>query len=96
MKRKLLRLAACAGTAGLVGCTGQHVTAPSGIGHRTEAITFSVGPCFGFCPVYHASITPGGAVSFAGERHTAVIGDRQRNVGAGADRVPPRGVGPAA
>lgn len=42
-----------------------------------ETIAISVGPCFGFCPVYDSAIAPDGTVRFSGKRHTALIGDRQ-------------------
>jgi hypothetical protein len=45
-----------------------------------ETIAVSVGPCFGFCPVYTVSVTPNGGVRFTGERHTAVLGERERVV----------------
>lgn len=47
-----------------------------------ETIAISVGPCFGFCPVYEVAITPAGAVRFTGERHTAVLGSRERQADA--------------
>ena len=51
-----------------------------------EVFEYSVGPCMGFCPVYQARITPRGAVSFRGERHTAVLGKRDGRVGASGYR----------
>ncbi|TCP36048.1 hypothetical protein EV292_102639 [Sphingomonas sp. BK235] len=38
----------------------------------------SLGPCFGFCPVYDVTIDPKGKVVFDGQRHTQVIGRRER------------------
>lgn len=52
-----------------------------------ESVTVSVGPCFGFCPVYDATIASNGLVSFVGSRHTAVLGERRLNVGADAYRT---------
>ena len=70
-----LVLAACATGPGLGrGLTG--VASPP-----EETITVALGPCFGFCPVYEASIAPGGGVHFQGQRHTAVLGERTRDVG---------------
>ena len=69
-------LAACATTPG-----GQASTTPSTL---KEIVTVSVGPCFGLCPVYDVSVTPGGLVQFTGTRHTAVLGHRIREVGPGA------------
>lgn len=53
---------------------------------RGEAITLSRGPCFGFCPVYQVSVSPGGRVDFEGIRHTSVIGPRSRSAGKDAYR----------
>lgn len=53
---------------------------------RTETISWSVGPCFGFCPVYSVQVVPSGLVTFDGERHTAVLGRRSREAGPGAFR----------
>ena len=55
---------------------------PSAGPAAAETITLSVGPCFGFCPVYTVSISPAGAVGFNGERHTAVLGEKTRMVDA--------------
>ncbi|MBC3941161.1 DUF6438 domain-containing protein [Sphingomonas albertensis] len=43
-----------------------------------ETIAVSVGPCFGFCPVYDVVLSPNGDVHFSGKRHTAEVGDRDR------------------
>lgn len=68
-----------AATASLVSCAAQHARpdsqAPS---NRLASIRVSVGPCFGFCPVYSVSIGPDSEVTFSGERNTTVLGDRQR------------------
>lgn len=66
----------------LVGC-GQNPPPlmPGPPGLQADTITVAVGPCFGFCPVYQASIAPGGAVSFSGTRHTAILGERRRETG---------------
>lgn len=52
-------------------------------GAPKETISYSVGPCFGFCPVYSVSVTPAGHVVYKGERHTAVLGDKEAESGAG-------------
>lgn len=52
-----------------------------------ETITVAVGPCFGFCPVYATTVTPEGFIRFEGQRHTAVLGERTRNVGAATYRA---------
>lgn len=44
-----------------------------------ETIAYEVGPCFGFCPIYNASVTSTGSIAFEGIRHTATIG--QKTVG---------------
>jgi hypothetical protein len=45
-----------------------------------EKITVAAGPCFGFCPVYEASLAADGKVRFIGLRHTAFIGKRTGSV----------------
>jgi len=45
-----------------------------------ETISLAVGPCFGFCPVYSVSVAPDGAVRFEGERHTTVVGVKDKTV----------------
>jgi hypothetical protein len=52
-----------------------------------ETISYSVGPCFGFCPVYNVSVTPDGHVRFEGERHTATLGQQDKDGGAQAYRT---------
>lgn len=52
-----------------------------------ETVSYSVGPCFGFCPVYAVSVTPDGHVAFDGERHTATLGKQDRDGGAQAYRT---------
>jgi len=69
-----LALSACAGTVDR-----------SSVVHA-GSISVAVGPCFGFCPVYEATISSAGEVTFKGERHTAVLGERRRRLGAGAFR----------
>ncbi len=66
----LMPLGACVSTA-------QLVTNPPLAG-SPETITVSVGPCFGFCPVYDVMLSSNGAVHFSGKRHTAEVGDRDR------------------
>lgn len=41
-----------------------------------EIIQYTVGPCFGACPVYAVTIRPNGRVDFEGKQHTAVQGTR--------------------
>ena len=72
----MLGLSACATAPG----AGPQVTGP-------VDIAVAVGPSFGFCPVYRVSIASSGLVTFIGERHTAVLGRRDRNVGAAAFRA---------
>lgn len=66
----LISLGACASTP-------QVVTNPPLAG-SSETIAVSVGPCFGFCPVYDVVLSPNGDVHFSGKRHTAEVGDRDR------------------
>ena len=46
-----------------------------------ETISYTVGPCFGFCPVYSLKISPAGHVAYVGERHTTVLGAKEREAG---------------
>ena len=55
---------------------------PSHASDALVAITVSVGPCFGFCPVYDVTVSEKGDVHFSGKRHTAIVGDRDRTAGA--------------
>ncbi len=56
----------------------------------------SVGPCFGFCPVYEVAIThhPKGAVNFNRSRHTAVLGERRPRARPGSYRAVADGLAP--
>jgi hypothetical protein len=69
----VLALGACATT----GAPGPLAPVPAA---GNASILVSVGPCFGFCPVYDVAIASGDTVIFAGKRHTAVLGDRSRQV----------------
>lgn len=54
---------------------------PIGDGNVTtpaSTVSVSVGPCFGFCPVYGIAFDTEGTVRFSGIRHTAVLGERER------------------
>lgn len=46
-----------------------------------ETISISVGPCFGFCPVYDVVLRSDGTLRFVGHRHTAVLGEKTRHTG---------------
>lgn len=67
---------------GLAGCSSPAAHAPVAAPPAMATIAVSVGPCFGFCPVYSVTVTTGGTITFDGERHTAVLGRRQREGGA--------------
>jgi len=69
----------------LSGCTTLSAGQPAAPA-AAETIAISVGPCFGFCPIYKVSLTPAGTVDFNGERHTAVLGERTREAGVPAYR----------
>lgn len=74
-------IAGILGMAALGGCTeGGRPEASVPPAQAGETISISVGPCFGFCPVYTASIEPDGTVVFNGERHTALLGEKQRKL----------------
>lgn len=70
----LASLNACATTGDRGGDRPSHAS--------VAAITVSVGPCFGFCPVYDVTVSERGDVHFSGKRHTAIVGDRDRTAGA--------------
>lgn len=46
-----------------------------------ERLALSVGPCFGFCPVYEVTLFDDGTLRFVGVRHTAMLGTRERRAG---------------
>lgn len=76
--RCLIVLAAAAVLTGCaVGSRREGVLTP----RAGEVIEISVGPCFGFCPVYDVRVVPDGAIVFDGKRHTAVLGERRRSAG---------------
>jgi len=43
---------------------------------ESDAISYETGPCFGACPDFKVTVTPDGAGTFMGRRHTAVTGER--------------------
>ena len=75
-------LKALAASALLLGLSACATPAMDGGGQasRGETISLAVGPCFGFCPVYSLSVAPDGAVRFEGERHTTVVGVKEKTV----------------
>ncbi|TPG52048.1 DUF6438 domain-containing protein [Sphingomonas glacialis] len=75
----LLSLSACAGRDGAPRTEVAPVAA--------ETISYEVGPCFGFCPVYNAAITSHGQVTFDGLRHTATLGRKSLTLDAAAYRA---------
>jgi hypothetical protein len=78
MSRSVVVLTAAAA---LTGCAvGSGPESPSTL-HAGEIIEISVGPCFGFCPVYDVRVGADGLVVFDGERHTAIVGERRRSAG---------------
>lgn len=70
---------ALAALTSLAGCAAVTPGATPAAGTRAPgSIAISVGPCFGFCPVYDAKVAADGTISFTGTRHTAVLGPRER------------------
>jgi hypothetical protein len=43
---------------------------------QPASIGYSVGPCFGFCPVYSVEADASGEVTFIGEQNTAQSGEK--------------------
>lgn len=80
----LFALGACAATSAPLS------SAPA----AAETIAIATGPCFGFCPIYEVAVTPAGAVRFTGERHTAVLGERERQADADTYRALARDLQP--
>lgn len=59
------------------GCTTPHSTAET---VPVRQIAIERGPCFGFCPVYKVVVTNDGVVQFDGDRHTRVLGHREKRI----------------
>jgi hypothetical protein len=78
MERSVVALIATAALTGCAAGSGAERVAALVAG---EVIEISVGPCFGFCPVYNVRVGPDGLIVFNGERHTAVVGERRRSAG---------------
>lgn len=74
MIKSMLRFTALA--AMVVIASGISATSSAEERSQGESISVSFGPCYGYCPVYDVRIGSNGSVSFHGERHTAVLGDR--------------------
>ncbi len=87
-------LRAFAATALLAGLAACAATPGPGVPPVAETIAISVGPCFGFCPVYSLEAAPGGQVVFVGERHTAVEGRRETQAPAGGYAATARALAP--
>ena len=66
----IVRLFVCAVPLFLLGCAQQSQVAATG--GDPIRISYSVGPCYGTCPVYQVAIEANGATFFNGERHTSV------------------------
>ncbi len=88
MKNELMATAvALAMSSGLAGCAaGTHSVATGSKVDGVRSVSVSVGPCFGFCPVYDLAMDADGTVRFHGVRHTAVSGERSRRAGPDAFR----------
>ncbi|WP_293423154.1 DUF6438 domain-containing protein [Phenylobacterium sp.] len=86
----LRAIAAAALLAGLAACATPAPGAPP----AAETLAISVGPCFGFCPVYSVEVKAGGQVVFVGERHTTVEGRREAQAPAGGYEAVARALAP--
>lgn len=89
-----MMLRAFAAAALLAGLTACAATPGPGAPAAGETIRISVGPCFGFCPVYSLEATPAGQVVFVGERHTGVEGRREAQAPAGGYSAVARALAP--
>ena len=85
MNARTMTTLATVGALALPGCTGSALQLPPA--PAAETISWSVGPCFGFCPVYTVAVTPAGEVIFDGERHTTTLGRHVRQGGPQAYRA---------
>ena len=65
----------------LIGCSALNTPVSASAAAANETLSYAVGPCFGFCPVYSLEVSPAGHVAYVGERHTAVIGPKEREAG---------------
>lgn len=84
----LAALAALGGCASLPATSAAPVSTPASTSTpAAETIGYSVGPCFGFCPVYSVTVTPDGVVTFHGERHSAALGQHVRQTSPATYRV---------
>lgn len=72
--RTALMTVLASATLAVSGCATVSHTQAAAVPVAVESIAYEVGPCFGFCPVYNASVTSAGVVSFEGVRHTATLG----------------------
>ncbi|HEX8031582.1 MAG TPA: DUF6438 domain-containing protein [Vicinamibacterales bacterium] len=81
MKPVMIRAATLPALFALGACaTTSQTSHTGGATAQPQAITLSVGPCFGFCPVYELTVDAAGGVVFQGSRHTAILGERRRRV----------------
>ena len=64
----------------LLACAGPRSEPAAQAGQGPETLTVSVGPCFGFCPVFTAEFRSDGHVLFEGLRHTAELGQHERRI----------------
>jgi hypothetical protein len=88
MKNELMAtVVSLAMSSGLAGCAaGTPSVATDSKVDGVRSVSVSVGPCFGFCPVYDLAMDADGTVRFHGVRHTAVSGERSRRAGPDAFR----------
>jgi len=74
----MLSLGACAANGAPPATAAQPAPQSADEQGTADTIAVSVGPCFGFCPVYTVALSPAGTVTFTGERHTAELGEKTR------------------
>lgn len=65
----------------LAGCSTMSASSVGEARPAKETISYTVGPCFGFCPVYSLELLPTGHITYVGERHTAVVGTKEGEAG---------------
>lgn len=81
------KIALAAALLSLGACAAPGTPPATGTPPAAETIAVSVGPCFGFCPVYSVAVSPAGTVTFTGERHTAALGVKTREAGPASYRA---------
>lgn len=79
IRRGLFRLSALA-PAVLLGACAANGDKPATPAPTADTISFSAGPCFGFCPSYTVKVEPNGSAVLVPERNISVPGETRFTV----------------